>query len=433
MVKSKILLFIFALSFGCHVENTKPRSPIFVTISDGNPIQFWVNGIETFNEKDIPGVFSKCFCQPFQCDDIIRTQFKGTIGVQYWLGILSEENGLHLLFFTETVPGIFDLSFIPSSIAVCDEHVTLLIFNGVNLTDYLLEPVSWSDGIGGPGVGGFDTKNSTQFIETALLSSEHKQAYQSISVNTDETVTINYVVNIPFAIPANNSIIIRFVLTDISGNELSIENINSYNTVFTSSGSYSISAVFKLTDSISATRLYLKADHPQGSSTGILVSVAINAGDVVVIHESLSEAKSDCINITSEIDETILINYSNHRNYAGLNYSDISPDPNFNLRVPAIFFEPSFPQEQEVIELSDSKNLQLNAELKQKRLLQVKQAPVYFHKKVIIALSHQFVYIDGQYWVKNDSYDIVSGNKRNPLRQATCYLTERDTIDRNVL
>jgi hypothetical protein len=144
-------------------------------------------------------------------------------------------------------------------------------------------------------------------------------------------------------------------------------------------------------------------------------------------------ARTDALDIKDTQDETVLIKYSNHRNYAGLNYSDISPDPEFNLRIPAIFIQDDFPQTDEVLQLSNSRMIQLNSEITSKWLLQVKQVPMYMHKKILIALTHQYVSINGLSVVKNDAYEILKGNPRYPLKQATCLLTEKEDIQRNIL
>src|SRR5690606_34644268 len=46
-----------------------------MTLSNALPVQFWLNGQESYNNKVVDGVERVCFCQPFQCDDEISLQF----------------------------------------------------------------------------------------------------------------------------------------------------------------------------------------------------------------------------------------------------------------------------------------------------------------------------------------------------------------------
>jgi hypothetical protein len=146
----------------------------------------------------------------------------------------------------------------------------------------------------------------------------------------------------------------------------------------------------------------------------------------------LEMAKSDCINIASTHDNTILVNYYNHRNFAGLVYEDISPDITFNLRVPAIFYHQRFPEEDETIELSSS-IVHLNGDIKRQRMLDVDYVPYYFHEKLKFVLKHQFVSIYGKEWVKQEPYEIADGDRRWPIKKAKCWISEKEFVHRNVL
>ena len=66
---------IFALLlFGCAKDEENCRTYYLMTISNANPIQFWVNGKLTYNEQEVCGINPACFCQPFNCDDEIKIQ-----------------------------------------------------------------------------------------------------------------------------------------------------------------------------------------------------------------------------------------------------------------------------------------------------------------------------------------------------------------------
>lgn len=250
-----------------------------MVISDALPVQFWSVDTDTYNEKNLQGVFKRCFCHPWNCDDIIKLQVDFEILDAIILKIF-DEDGIELqsIPFTNTIDTVYSVSFSPSTYDMCDDIIQLKIFRG-------------------------------------------------------------------------------------------------------------------------STALY----------------------------------KSDCLDIKASHGETIEITYSNDRNFASLNYSVVTPDPEFSIRIPACFVHERFPEEDEVIELSNSRSIQLNAQVKAQRLLEIKAMPYYMHRKLKLILKHQFVTIDFQEWVKADPYEEGQSNRRNVLRQATVWLTEKDYIIRNVL
>jgi len=142
--------------------------------------------------------------------------------------------------------------------------------------------------------------------------------------------------------------------------------------------------------------------------------------------------QSDCQDIRDDQPNTILANYSNHRNVFGLVYSVSSPEPTFNLRIPAIFFHQRFPKEEEVMQLSNSLISQ-NSVVRKQRLLDIDYVPYYFHEKLNLILQHQFVTIFNREWVTQEAYEIPEGDRRWPAKKGKIYLTEKDFVMRNVL
>lgn len=143
-------------------------------------------------------------------------------------------------------------------------------------------------------------------------------------------------------------------------------------------------------------------------------------------------AKSDCLDIREDHPVTVLATYYNHRNFAGLIYQNSSPQQQFNLRIPAVFYHQKFPEQDETIELSTSL-VMLNGDIKRQRLLDVDYAPYYFHEKVKLMLKHQFVIIYNKQWVKQDAYEITEGERRWPVKKAKCWISEKEFVHRNVL
>jgi len=262
-----------------------------MVLSDAQPVQFWPDECDTFNQHDASGVHHRCFCQPFNCDDEIIVQ--GTVSV-------------------DSSPPVSD-----------DYSVTVKDENGGTLLNLPMDVIEVGD----------------------------KFVYSS-------------------------SIIPSAISPDICDRLIQL-TIANYTTV-----------------------------------TQI--------------------AKSDCLDIRSEHLNTILVSYYNHRNFAGLVYENASPQPEFYLRMPAIFYHQKFPEEDETMELSSSL-VALNGTIRRQRLLDVDYVPYYFHEKIKLILKHQFVSIYNKEWVKQEAYEIAEGDRRWPIKKAKCWISEKEFVHRNVL
>lgn len=80
-----------------------------ISISDAIPVQFWINGQPTFNEKLEPGIEPYKFYQLFNADDEIKLQFTDTEERIYKLTIFDchGEQLAQLDFSVEEVEGLF--------------------------------------------------------------------------------------------------------------------------------------------------------------------------------------------------------------------------------------------------------------------------------------------------------------------------------------
>lgn len=147
-------------------------------------------------------------------------------------------------------------------------------------------------------------------------------------------------------------------------------------------------------------------------------------------------AFSDCVEITSNDDFTCtkLISYSNSSDFGGINFPDFSPPATFYIRIPAVFFDEQYPQEQEDLELSSDEIITLWSKIEGKKLLDIGYMPFYMHLKLQMILMMDSVSIDGIYWRMRDPYQITPpSSKRSALRRAQVILSDRDFIDRNLL
>lgn len=254
-----------------------------MTISDALPVQFWATDCETYNEKEVCGIYQRCFCQPFQCSDPINLQFFDDSGLDYYLQIV-DSNDIELfstLFFADEMDGrtVYSLSITPE--AFCNQKIRLNII-------------------------------------------------QDASPETE---------------------------------------------------------VFR----------------------------------------------SDCLDIKTTHSCTTLIRYTANRDYAGLVYADESPEAEFYIRVPSVFFHERNPEEDKSLELSNSVIINTSGTIKSQRRLDVFPTPDYFHRKLQLALRHQTVEIDNKLWIREEAYEkSVPQNPRWPLKKASVWLTERNFVVRNI-
>jgi len=86
-----IWAFLAFLLVTCNEEKLKTRHMV---VSNSNPVQFWINGEETFNEKDVCGITKVCWCQPFNCNDNIRVQVSDLIDSDYFLSMVDKDGAL---------------------------------------------------------------------------------------------------------------------------------------------------------------------------------------------------------------------------------------------------------------------------------------------------------------------------------------------------
>src|SRR5690606_13420892 len=72
--------------------------------SNALPIQFWLAGEESFNNKQIDGITQICWCQPWHCADILPLQFQSDDEEDYFLNIVrdSTDEVLDTLPFVKT-------------------------------------------------------------------------------------------------------------------------------------------------------------------------------------------------------------------------------------------------------------------------------------------------------------------------------------------
>ena len=380
-----------------------------MTISDAIPVQFWVNGVETYNQKEVCGITPVCFCQPFNCSDEIRIQVTDSEELSLKLVIYDlVDSEITRLSFTETSSGVYDMSFVPSEVDICDEQIRFAIISVLPaLSEYsnYNDPTTSDDFPWTPGATPSILLGGASFSYYWLTGfiSESGRAY-----------TINYTVNFG----ANGSNLSLYFL-DSNHVRLNVVTVPDFGTGLTSGD---------MTITPSGDGVYFAISIGNGGldNTTTLVSFSITP--------EVELASSDCLDIKTSHDCTELIRYVNSKDFADIEYTNFSPSAEFYLRIPAVFFHETNTSEEEMFETSGQTIVSLRQEIKVKRQLQVGYMPDYMHRKLLLVLAHQTVEIDGDTWVRQDPYEKVPpAQKRYPLKMANVLLTLQGYIKRNIL
>jgi hypothetical protein len=381
-----------------------------IFISDACPVQMWLNGVLTFNERLEPGIEpDRCFKQIFNNDDEIRVQYQG-VGA-YNLKVTDiDGNTLYTTAFTQVggTTAYWEVAFVPSAQGIISEDIFIKIFtpdltNG-SFTGSLTPWVNWSTG--DDWVYSSNKASWTDATGSALTKAL-KQDY-AFEGGIEYTLTMDLTTN-------GNSVSLKAFATD--GTHYYYLPNNVFITPLIDpivTGSYTFT--FTLPTTYNYTMFGIRA---QNSS---LASRTITIDNVSIVPTEL--ATSDYVDIRENHYETQLIQYSNRTDYAGLSYQNSTL---FQFRVRTKFFEERFPQESESEGLSDGEIVKLSSTVKNQKFLEVESAPPYIHRKVTLILSHNTVYMDSNYWTKEESYDLTKLNDRYPFFLGKCWLTLKNS------
>jgi hypothetical protein len=392
-----------------------------MTFSDAIPVQFWLIDCDTYNESEPYGINHKCFCAPWECDDEIKIQFQDEDDQNFVLLIYDDEDSLlDSIPIEETEDGVYLTSFTPSdnTPGFCDKKIQLQIRKEAGSQGVTLPDLSTWQNDGGAGTPW--SLGATPSINTTILGTTSERLYADFAF----IVGVEYTIIINFTNTANTPGSFGVTVSD-----------SSFNAQFSSNKSgadagANQSTPLTFTATADTTRVYISLTFLGSTNTTTITSTEATRS----VGSPTLMAKSDCLDIKESHEGTLLITYSNHRNYAGIINSNGSPELTFYLRIPAIFNEERFPETDEPMQLSNNRIISLNSQVKKQRLLETDQMPNYMHLKVKEVLKHQFVTIDETDYVKEEAYEMVENtNKRWPFRRYTCWLTEKEYVVRNIL
>jgi hypothetical protein len=428
---NRIIILILALLFlSCREDNENPDLCL-MTFSDAQPVQFWLIDCNTFNQQVSDGVHHKCFCQPWQCDDPIKIQFTDD-------GSATETEAITLPPLSEWLSASTDPDQVPWNLGASPD-VTLPGTGALSAerSEYLYVDYGF--------ISGRDYSITIDYDRTVNSGASNPRTstlailddFNSVQFSNDES-----------AGAGSNSITVEFTANEDT-TRIGFQHNSGSNVTITVndvSGTASVgdSFVLSVRDESGNELLQLPFDSFDNGNTFVYNLTLIpeeSSPDLcdqfiqfVIIDETTGteRAQSDCQDIRVDQPNTILSNYRNHRNIFGLVYEDQSPDLDFYLRIPAIFYHQRFPKVEETMELSSSL-VSLNSTIRRQRRMDTDYLPYYFHEKIQLMLMHQFVTIYDREWVSQDEYDIAEGNKMYPLKTARIWISEKEFVQRNVL
>lgn len=413
-------LYIFVLFLiACSDVTIDKCTPFEVTISDALPIQFWLNDCDTYNEKEVCGVHHRCWCQPWNCDDELVIQFSDEVVSDYILRVLNSEGetleDIEFLATEFTEDPFADLPFtswtnVPSGDGNSwnidsDPDVSVSASGATEISDYLRRPMVLSPGT-------YDIAYNWTPGGTGSIRLQFRKDGVSIGEGSVSTLSSTGTVSV--------------TITDESDEFIIYLRVTAFNTA-----SIILNQMLSITDVLRDPIFTANYTPSQGSPSVCGEQIRFEIIEVGTSPENIV-AKSDCIDVRNSHDCTTEIEYTNNRNFAGLVYENVSPVTTFKTLVPAIFFHERFPEEDNVIELSDA-IIKTSGQVKAQRLFETDYMPYYMHRKLKLILKHQTVLIDNQYWTKEESYDVQDGERRWPVKKGKCFLTEKNYVQRAVL
>jgi hypothetical protein len=381
-----------------------------MTISDINPVQFWLNGETSFNNNAECSIYDICFCQPFNCDDEIKIQVSDDIEEDsYSLSVLdSSLVEIYSIDFEQVRDGIHQISFIPANYGICDEKIRLLILQAI-VNEYNFTS-GWSNESGAFSENWTFSNNMSVVLGTGQGSMIARKTITQL--NNGET----YRLVLDLSLSNATTVGLRIRLGTVPNTLMVVET--DYNTSqkvdveFTADRDYTILDIWAI----------------EGGASGNNVSL----DNIKIFSVDNAAAESDCIDIRENHECTKLITYSNSKDFDGVEY-DTSPGLEFYLRVPAVFFIERYPKERESAELSTADYVRLRNETRAQKLFDIGYIPYYFHRKLQLVFDHDIIQIDGKNWISQEEYEIDEGNKRYPIKRATTWLTDKNYIKRNIL
>lgn len=432
---------IFALLIACD-EPPEPIILISLKFSDALPIQFWPTGCATYNESEPDGVSKKCYCHKINCSDLIHIQaIDDQISDPTMQGLPSYVN--HFGSGNQWAAGL-------TRTVTCGSFQSSDFLKG-NLTDW---PVLI---VGGNVVFNYEVNigstpgfQMTVYLTDNTFDFDHAIA-QSLPLTLSGPGFMSGTINVPVSAVYGNAqpFYIGIAVNNLgSGSRTFTLSLLTLNSITPDSGSLE-GKILDEDDNVLATipfskETFIHSGHSELEDFSVFdASFHFSDFDLcdqktrVVLYQAGEEvATSDCLDLAESWPNTILLDYSNARNYAGIINNSGGGTPEgviYHLRIPAIFYKGRFPETVQVEPLSNNRYISLNSQVEKQKLLKTDYLPDFMHLKIMLAIKHQFLTINEVDYVQKENYEQQDTKEGNTVSIAQCYLTEKEYIVRNVL
>jgi len=421
-----------------------------MTISKSLPINFWLTSDPTYNDDELCGIYSECFCEHVNYDEEITLQFNHSSALT--LSILNYQTGatLNSVSMTSLGGGYYQYTFKPNVFANNDDvkvvkfivtetsgsvqvaKSSCVVIGGC--IDYGDVPLlseattGWSDR--GGGLIAFNSKSGDVFTATSMPRFDIYSAYKAVNVPISKQITDPD--TLILSITADNPggrlihIRIRYWTTGFGAIVFESEVIKGTN----GTSMHSFGFVRRSTNNIAIIEVSAFWDTGGVSIYDPTISISLPTGTELW---NFGAYYSRCYDL--DCSKTIL--YTNTKNFDNFLY-DQSPVITNQIVIPAQFEVEDEPTEQTNAELSDGEIVMLRQRIVTKQLLKFGFMPNYMHKKLRRILMHDTVRIEGtedgqvSYWRMLDAYETTPVNKYG-LKQGQVWLTLYNSIEKNTL
>jgi hypothetical protein len=429
------MFLAFAMSCTCEVD-LKSKNCFMVTISDGLPFQWYLNGIESFNTKVNPFTEEACFHQEFKCTSNVINRIIDDENNDYVLR--AYKNGLQLgadipmvrtPIVNEGIAQFENSSFIASLVPWLQQNI------GVNT-----EPWGWSSYNGGSaavtltGTGGGGTSSQRFYQDynfvagrTYKIKIKGESNLLAASVALDVRLTnvgTAYLIAVPTEM-VGGVFEFEFEVTPVQDCDRFRLSVTNTNIISTDLFLFDIDIVSESYGGIHEAQFTPQVQGFCGEELSFKIH---NEDDDSVI------AYTDGI-IFNEETQWSLIKYKKSTTFAGIFY-DVN-SPLFEVYFPFQFSRNRIVASTKTTKLSNGLEFNTASEISTNRRLLTAPMADYMHKKLHMVLQHAtggVVEIDGKEWTWKEGYDYIDPPAEDgPLQQGSVFLTDKNDGVRNVL
>lgn len=452
----KLFYLYFILLLGCGSEEPTKDCAMAIRISPGIPIQFFVNGQQTYNEYILSqdaGMRKYCFNQEFRCTDRIKLQFTDTNpDAEYDLEMLDEDGAI--------------ITTIPFTRSYRYTQTTALQFSNnefeFSLSDWIQynnlgRPFAWTaDGAsafpgGGTlsyttklyqnrvvaGLNGFDKFPPGTYVITVRAKNQSSGGSSPLT----EQVYIE-AFNDPAIFGEQPALGSQSIARDNTWTVLTFEITTTQEWSYFGVGANKTGS--STGSQITMSFDYVKiSEYPKDFTESVFdlefVPENIDLCDQkvklsIVGYDNAEIARTDFVQFSSVVARSNVMEYKSIKYFDGIVYPN--DGSYFVLRVFSRFFHEESPTQSKAIPLSTGKIINTATERKKRKKLQLMDMPYYMHDKIRSAIEHgvtgSFV-INGVEWVVDPyeyNYDEETP-ETYPLRRAEIFLTKKDEVTRN--